>query len=147
MFERFNLNWNKLSIILGGAIFIGVGLLLILSPELILGPDEGSLSNPMVNSTQMGIIPDTGATSQSTSTPSPSPSVTATSTFTMTPTGTSTPTETYTPTYLWIPTATRTPRPIPTKMPPTSTPIPNPTIDPKLCKDKPDHPHYCTPTP
>jgi hypothetical protein len=147
MFERFNFSWNNLFIILGGAIFIGVGLLLILSPELILGRDDQSSSNPMVNSTQMGMIPDTGATSQSTSTPSPSPSITATSTLTMTPTETSTPTQTSTPTYLWIPTSTRTPRPIPTRIPPTSTPIPNPTINPKLCKTNPNHPHYCTPTP
>ena len=152
MLDGSHLDWNKIAIVVGGAIFIGLGLLLILTPELILGGGEGDSSNPLGTSTLVVMIPDTGATSPATKTPTPAPSYTATHTHTQTATVTSTATETVIPTEPWIATITKSPKPvptqpIPTRMPPTSTPISNPTIDPKLCKDKPSHPHYCTPTP
>jgi len=168
--RKININWNNVSIMLGGIIFIGLGLLIIFSPELIWGRDDESRSNPagemtgVPDGTLTGMIPDTGATSQSDlgfeelqTTPSLSPTIESSPTPAGTSTATITPTVTVSPTYLWRPTATRTPKPnptqiiatqpIPTSVPPTSTTVPDPTINPNACKDDPGHQLYCTPTP
>ena len=82
---------------------------------------------------------------------SPTPSHTPMPSRTPTPTG---PIPT---TAVWSPTPTTPPPTLtytlapPTNSPatpPTSPPVPgDPTIDPKLCKSTPGHPHYCTPSP
>jgi hypothetical protein len=162
MFKKNNFNWNLVFIILGGLMLIGLGLLVIFSPELIWSQGEDGLVDPTENiagvsdSTQMG-IPDTGGTSQYSlgfgellSTPSPSQTIESSPTLTETPTSTITPTVTVFATYSSKPTSTNTPRPAPTRIPPTSTPLPEQGFDPKLCKVEPEqtaHPHYCTPTP
>jgi serine/threonine protein kinase len=66
--------------------------------------------------------------------------ITPTETLQLTATQTMTSTATPTPTDTQSPSATPTQEPTPT--PPSI-----PTIDPSKCKDMPDHPHYCTPTP
>jgi serine/threonine-protein kinase len=69
-------------------------------------------------------------------------------TETITPTDTMQPTntQTTTPTATQTQTDTQSPSATPTQEP-TPTPPSIPTIDPSKCRDNPEHPHYCTPTP
>ncbi|MDX1601154.1 MAG: hypothetical protein R3191_06540, partial [Anaerolineales bacterium] len=67
---------------------------------------------------------------------------------TLTPTPTPAPTQTSTPAPTSEPTATNTPAPTATEA--TSTPVPTATereVQPSACKDDPEHPNHCTPTP